>query len=248
VSGEASERVVLVAGEHDPLHDLVRTLATIERGGAPFALVGGLAVMARLGQRHRATEDVDTAFVASAGRDIRAVIVAAGGSAADSNGELDGVRIDTIAVEDIDERDALPDDIVPRAFVTSHLWALRTATTVDVTVSSPSSVSRAEILVATKSALIATKLGSYHGRWGPRRDHKRATDLDDLFRLLATADGAALEALAVAPFGLGGTCAELVNGMLGERRAETISQLRRSGDVTLEQFDAVARAFLDVTE
>lgn len=58
VSGEAS--VVLVADVGSVPHRAVTRLAEFGPELPPFAIIGGLAVITRLGRAHRATNDVDT--------------------------------------------------------------------------------------------------------------------------------------------------------------------------------------------
>jgi hypothetical protein len=57
VSGDA----VILAAERDSLpYRAVASLLDVGSGLPAFALIGGLAVIARLGQAHRATNDIDT--------------------------------------------------------------------------------------------------------------------------------------------------------------------------------------------
>ncbi len=58
MSGEA--RVILVAEAGSVPYRAIARLAELGPALAPFAVIGGLAVITRLGQAHRATNDVDT--------------------------------------------------------------------------------------------------------------------------------------------------------------------------------------------
>ena len=74
VSGDAP--VVLVADVGSVPHRAIARLAQLGPELPPFALIGGLAVIARLGQAHRATNDVDTVSDDQAG--LVGVLVSAG--------------------------------------------------------------------------------------------------------------------------------------------------------------------------
>lgn len=120
-------------------------------------LVGGLAVLHRLGTAHRATVDVDT--------------VTDGPITVVSGTVIDGYPVDVIDTYAVDAA-SLPDDATSRLFVVAHRWAFDTGEDLD------------GMRVATVAALVATKAAALAN---PRRSAaKRESDTFDLWRLLET--------------------------------------------------------------
>lgn len=189
---------------------LVAALSRLE--DFDFALVGGLAVMARIGTAHRATNDVDGVFD-NIDNDTSAILVRAG--IAENDPAIQRVRIDGTKIDIIDTAELptdpteLPDDPKGRLFVCAHRWALESASPArliaddhDVTVK-----------VALPDALIAMK--SHALRWASpqRRSTKRVSDLHDLYRLATLpAIGTALER---APWGLAAQVTRALNDDVG---------------------------------
>jgi hypothetical protein len=90
---------------------------------AEFAVIGGLAVLARLQGAHRVTYDLDT-VATQHGDDLTAVETVIGTDGVD--GLLLGTKIDCLAVGDVPARD-IPPDLLPeveadRIFVLAHRW------------------------------------------------------------------------------------------------------------------------------
>lgn len=173
MSGEPS--VILVGSESTTR--LVTALAQLAEVQPRFVLVGGLAVMARLTQAHRATQDLD-ALVTGVGF-TRAVAMLPSGKADGTGLSIGGVKVDTIEVvpettwAHIAELDAPLD----RLFVAAHLWAMQTASPLRVIAGTSSAL----VPVATVAALLTTKLHAYTS---PRRNpDKRPGDALDVLEL-----------------------------------------------------------------
>ncbi|MDZ7676697.1 MAG: hypothetical protein U5K30_16720 [Acidimicrobiales bacterium] len=192
--GETPSSVHLVGSATADLVDALAHLA-----GFDFALVGGLAVMARIGAGHRATNDLDGVFDNVDG-DTTAVLVHAG--VAENDPAIQRVRIDGTKIDIIDtaelpaDPDALPDDPKGLLFVCAHRWAFESATPLRLI----SDHREVVVQVAVPDALVAMK--SHALRWATpqRRSTKRVSDLHDLYRLIGLPEiGDALEG---APWGL----------------------------------------------
>jgi hypothetical protein len=98
------------------------------RADREFAVIGGLAVLARLQGAHRVTYDLDT-VATQHGDELTAVETVISTDGVD--GLLLGTKIDCIAVGDVPANDIAP-DLLPegeadRMFVLAHRWALDTA-------------------------------------------------------------------------------------------------------------------------
>jgi hypothetical protein len=118
VSGE----ILFVHGPGGSASRLVRALGTLatEVPLSEFALIGGLAVMTRLGRVHRATDDLDAAAQSIDGGPSRLSILVGGGENGRGRRLVAGVKVDCIDVgstpaADLDPAD-LPDDELDRAF------------------------------------------------------------------------------------------------------------------------------------
>lgn len=169
---------------------LVRAAGTVvEHAGVRVALIGGLAVSARLGIAHRMTTDIDLVADAptlvSSG-DAADNLVAAGVAVRDRGATvqrvfIDGTKVELIETFAIDPREAA--DIEPAAarhFVLAHRWALDTASSLRIAI--VGSHHAADIPVAVPAALVAMKLGAVGER---HEERKRASDAWDLYRLLS---------------------------------------------------------------
>jgi len=136
VSGE----ILFIDGPGGSASRLVRALRTLaaEVPSSEFALIGGLAVMTRLGRVHRATDDLDAAAQSVEGGPSRLSILVGGGESGRGRRSVEGVKVDCIDVgstpaADLDAGD-LPDDEFDRAFLLAHRWALDSATEASLTV------------------------------------------------------------------------------------------------------------------
>lgn len=168
--------------------------ATIPPGRA--ALVGGLAVTARIATMHRATHDIDLVT-----DDTGAVDANASDHAVTA--EVDGVKFDVIATNALPAEAAdLPDAADARLFVLAHRWALETATNLTIAVQAAEPV-EATVPVASVPALLACKLHAIADRRDARAI-KRESDARDIYRLgaLIVRSPTVADSFATAPFDL----------------------------------------------
>lgn len=151
-------------------------------------IIGGLAVMCRVGGEHRPTLDIDSAFNNETDTPTTALLVADG--IATAGDAIQRVRIDDALVDVIDTFPIvphdLPDDPAQRLFVCAHRFAYESATPVTFVGTS----NRATVRVASVEALISMKAHALRFGRHQRRATKRASDLYDVIRLVtAGADG-----------------------------------------------------------
>lgn len=147
----------------------------------PVVLIGGLAVICRLGNPYRSTSDVDTVdrrrndeisqleLLTSTGAEP------SGPSGALVETSAGQVQIDVLDVSDA-ALDPLPDDPTGRLHVLAHGWAAATASPMTLRVHGLSPV---VVRVAQPGPLIAMKLQSVMDRGA----EKEASDLLDIVRL-----------------------------------------------------------------
>jgi hypothetical protein len=183
VSGDPLARVDLVG--RDTLK-LIQAIPEVERRlGRPVTLVGGLAVLSRLGTAaHRVTTDVDTVNRRADGEHGQLeVLLASGATAIDGAGAMiptasGEVRIDVL---EISERDLaeLSEDPTDRLYTLAHDWALKTATPLQIRAAAGGTAFEHSVKVAEPGPLIATKLQALPNR----SKAKEATDLLDIIRL-----------------------------------------------------------------
>jgi len=155
--------------------------------GHRVTVVGGLAVIARLGGAHRATTDLDTVQRRGTGEssDLQ-VLLDAGAMTDDSSvGAVittpsGPVTVDVIEVTDAD-LEPLPEEPGDRLYYLSHAWAATTATPVCVRITDPEIRQdlEVEVRMAEPGPLVAAKLQSVMDRPGA----KAGTDLLDIVRL-----------------------------------------------------------------
>lgn len=179
--------------------DLLAAIMRLE--GYDFALVGGLAVMVRLGGAHRVTNDLDGVFD-NPDEDTAASLVTAG--VADAAGDAAGIFIDGTKLDVIDTQPLPPvvEDVAPdpgdRLFVCAHRYAYEAATPLVVA----SARATATIRIATPAALIACKAHALCFGRRQRRATKRPGDLFDLYRLALDHHDEVLVGLSAAPWQL----------------------------------------------
>ena len=209
---------------------LVRALETLAQQIpiSEFAVIGGLAVMVRLGGAHRVTDDLDTVATQHGESPITVEVVVG------PKGTIEGTKVDCIGVGDVRAAELplanLPDNPLDRAFVLSHRWALDTA---------ENQVLRADYLDASASvtcrfadagALVAMKLQSAPRRKG-QRSHKAGGDLFDIFRLTShpALTRAIARSLRNAPHNLGDWCAASMKDTFVDGAERTAAVIARSG-------------------
>ncbi len=191
--------IVLLSGRPGgTTHREVELLASLP---PELRLIGGLAVMCRVGSPHRATVDLDAVtrglvdvhpFLAGL------AVVASGGGQYRFSGPLDLDVIDVAPTS----ADALLDELGPGPLtdlelnVIAHTWAHDSATPLDlVAVDEASGVRLAEALgrqVASTPGIVAMKATTIPLR-ASSRPEKRASDLYDLGRLLVSGRPTAAE-------------------------------------------------------
>jgi hypothetical protein len=239
VSGDA---VVLVAETDSVPYRAVARLAEIAPGLPDFALIGGLAVITRLGQAHRATNDVDTVSDDQPG--LLDALIADG---LDRRG--DSVLLDadlTLDVIDVGEGDLA---YLPYA---THRLAFDTRTALDLVVrprQQGQSVA-ATVDVARASALVAIKLGISEGVGRQRDPRKVGSDAFDVARLLQRfgPDALADELTSIAEPDFIDRVATLAERYLVEQVDRTVAVMVRSSVQGVErigpdQLEFLGRAF-----
>lgn len=178
----------------DAMAPLVRTLAKVAAANlGSFAVIGGVAVTARLGRAHRATADIDTVVDDDRPPPALEVLRHLDGAVLDDARAhrvyVDGTKVEVIATNAITESDLVGLDDRQTLFVASHRWALETAT--PLTLAGDGGV-RATIPVARPSALVAMKLHAIQDRRAGGGLDKRAGDAWDLYRMLSDLDTSVL--------------------------------------------------------
>jgi hypothetical protein len=167
---------------------IVQAIPELEvRTGRTATVIGGLAVLCRLGTVYRATSDLDTADRRAAGEPPRldvllqsADVTRAGPAGVWIPTPAGKVQVDIIEITNA-ELSQLPEDETDRLAVLSHAWAIETATPIRIRVASPSGGASTEVTarVAEPGPLIAMKLQSIMNR----PVSKERTDLLDIVRL-----------------------------------------------------------------
>lgn len=217
------------------LASLVRALARLagaELGS--FAVIGGVAVTARLGRAHRATADIDTVVDDDRPPPALDVLRDLDGVVPDAERThrvyLDGTKVEVIATNAISESDVDGLDDRQTLFVASHRWALETATPLTV---SGEGGTRATVPFARPSALVAMKLHAIQDRRAGGGLDKRAGDAWDLYRMLTDLDVTTIAAdLELALPSLRRVVTAAAREILVDRAGRTTGWLR-SGDAAM---------------
>lgn len=254
----SGSRIDLPADPDGILVRLVTGIAALESAPlrGPWALVGGVAVMARLIEAHRVTRDVDTvAHTGTGAADPTVSEVAAfvgGERVGDYSIELpDGTKIDVIPTGDWIV-DGLPDDPNLRLNILAHSWAAHTGETLELRVVDVTDVSAtATVAVATPAALVATKLHAMRNR--RRAPEKAASDAYDIYRLLAAhdRDGSLAAAIAAGPADMAALCADAMSDTFiadagrWARRLRNYSRGVGMGTVDDEDLEVTGTLFCD---
>lgn len=249
-TGVADSTVVLTGRPGGTTHLSVEALSQLP---PEMRLIGGLAVVCRVGVPHRATVDLDALT-----RDLelfdptlqRLALSSSGGGQYVLPGKLDLDVIDVApgsaeqVLAELLEQGPLSD---LELNVVAHTWAHDTATSVAISVVDDGGIpliSGVARLVASTAGLVAMKATTVVLR-ASSKPEKRASDLYDLARLLVGARGA--EQLAEAPEEL----SDAVLANLGEwfvdprGRDRTYRDVRRFDEVRLD-LDEVAGAAEDL--
>lgn len=219
MSGEVT-RVALAAGPE--IERLVGVLGRLSELKPHFTLVGGVAVVARLAEVHRATSDLDT--VAAGGQFADAVVALTSGAGPEGKLIVDGVKIDAIEVADVGWHEvAEVADPGSRLFAATHLWALKESSPMLIAAGAASAV----VSVAAPHALLATKLHAYFSP--SRHPDKHGADAWDVYRLaqLVVSDGR--HALLDAPDAVAASVRWVVEEHWKKDPARMTGRLRRAG-------------------
>jgi len=213
---------------------LVQAVAALSEAGiARYAVVGGVAVSARLGQAHRATTDVDAVVDVTVPPDAVEALLALPGAETVPRVPhrvlIHGTQLELLQAGPVDDADLEGLSKKDSMFVAAHSWALDTATLLTITAGSdPRIIAHAPF--ASPGALLAMKLGAIEGRL-VRGAPKRGGDAWDIYRLLVDrdADGSIRAELADAPDRLRVLVAEAVSRVLVDNVDQTRAWMRTGG-------------------
>lgn len=180
MSGDAQVPTVELFGTS--MTALVQAIPVVSaRTGRDVVVIGGLAVICRLGRPYRATNDLDVANRRADGEPAQLeLLLASGVRPCGVSGVLvptpsGDVQVDVLEVSDAELAD-LPDDPTDRLHVLSHAWAVATATPIVIRATGTGGLTTA---VGEPGPLIAMKLQSLMNRGSA----KEATDLLDIVNL-----------------------------------------------------------------
>ena len=251
VSLVSGEPTVVLVGEH--MRSLVVAASRFAESGIErYAIIGGVAVNARLGRGHRATADLDTVVDDDIVPSALEVLANLDGTvidpAADHRFYIEGTKVEIIGTDSITEDDFAGLDDLQTLFIGGHRWALDTATPMRLMADDGSSA--ATVLVAHAGALIAMKLHAIQDRRARAGIDKRSGDAWDIYRLLADldSDGAVAAELSNAPRPLRRTVRAAAQRILIESPGRTKGWLSsgddRMGSVTIEELVHIGEAFL----
>lgn len=246
MTGDPGTHVVVLSGRPGgTTHRAVQALAELP---AEFRLIGGLAVMCRVGLPHRATVDLDAITRGLAEHEnalSRLAVISSGGGQYRLHNDLDLDVID-VAPESAEE---LAASVIAGGVVTdlelnvvAHAWAHDHATPVDLTVVSEDGVPlvhATDRLIASIAGLVAMKTTTVPLR-ASQRPEKRASDLYDLARLIVTSRNLAVHVGAM-PTIVGEVIRDRLDQWFveGAGRDRTYRELRRFDDPPVD-FDDVA--------
>jgi hypothetical protein len=155
----------------------------------PWILVGGLAVNARVGRTHRATNDIDTV---SPDQDRLVEILADFADAEPISAAKVQFHDPEVEVDVMDSTDSkdLPPGERERAFALARRFAMRSATSLTIGVADTDGevINRTTVRVASRAALVALKTLSFPERIDGRYRQKAGSDIQDLYRLVERTD------------------------------------------------------------
>ncbi len=235
--GEAMVRLVRAAGK----------VADANLGS--YAVIGGVAVSARLGQAHRATADIDTVVDDLTPPPAIEALLGVPGAHSDPTGAhrvlFDGIKVEVQGTEPFTpaDLDGLTDKQI--LYVGAHRYALESATA--VTLVAQAYQAQASVPLATPGALVAMKLHAIEDRRAGGGLDKRSGDAWDMYRILLDLDhaGGVRDELSALPAPLRQVVADTAERILVERAARTISWLKagdeRMATITAEELQALGR-------
>lgn len=218
-----------------------------------YAIIGGVAVSARLGQAHRATADLDTVVDDLTPPPAIEALLDVPGAHADPSGAhrvlIDGIKVEVQGTEPFSpaDLDGLTDKQM--LYVGAHRYALESAT--PVTLVAQLEQARATVPVATPGALFAMKLHAIEDRRAVGGLDKRAGDAWDMYRILLDLDrsGEVRDELSALPAPLRRVVADTAWRILVERPTRTVSWLKagdeRMAAITAEELHALGQPVVD---
>lgn len=247
--------VVVLPGQ--AMLGLVRAVAALGASGiARYAVVGGIAVTARLGHAHRATSDVDAVVDETVPPEAVAALLELPETEVTSSAAhrvlVHGTKVEFLPVAPLRSPDLLGLSPTQALFAAAHWWALDTATPMTLVAGVDHSVI-ARAPFATPAALIAMKLHAIENR-GATSTLKRAGDAWDMYRLLVDldADGSVREGLAGSFPELRRLVRDAANRVLVDQADQTRAWLRGGDDVmaaiTAADLRYVGRLLVDALE
>jgi hypothetical protein len=207
-------------------------------------IIGGLAVMSRVGGEHRPTLDIDSAFDNES--DIPTTTLLVAGGIARDEAPIQRVSIDDALVDIIDTFPIvvgdLPDGPGDRLFVCAHRYAYETATPVTFVGDS----ARTTVMVATVEGLLAMKAHALCFGSAGRRATKRSSDLYDVIRLTTAGDD---DLLVTAPWELRAQVRDALARDLADLQASAAvlagSPVKAISDVTVDLLELVTATLLE---
>jgi len=247
--------VMLTGRRGGTTHREVALLATLP---PELRLIGGLAVMVRVGSPHRATVDLD-----ALARNLpqfhdalsHLAVIATGGGQYTFAGDLDLDVIDVAEMSATDLARTLTDEGEPltdlELNVIAHVWAHDTATPLDINAVDESTgdvLARADDrLVASAAGIVAMKATTVALR-ASSKPEKRSSDLYDLGRILLS-DGLTPRDLSAMPAVLQVAVADRLRGWFvdGRGRDRTYRDVRRFDEPRLD-LDAVSDSVSDLVD
>lgn len=232
---------------------LVRAAAMVaEAGLGRYAVIGGVAVSARLGQAHRATADIDAVVDDATPPPAVETLLELPQAVADPSGPhrvlIDGIKVEIQGTEPFEpsDLDGLTDKQI--LYIGSHRYALDTATA--VTLVAEDGGAQATVPVATPGAIVAMKLHAIEDRRPSGGMDKRAGDAWDIYRILLDLDRdeAVRRELAALPRPLRQVVAASGTRLLVDRAIRTVSWLKagdeRMARVTVDDLRSLAETAL----
>lgn len=222
--------------------------------GKPPVIVGGLAVLSRLSNPHRATTDLDLVDRLKGGVPQLELLRAADGSEPVEPAAVllptpyGAVKVDVLEVRQV-ELEQPSDDPGDRLHASAHAWANDTATDLLIEVL-PTAAERVKVItpVAEPGPLIAMKLQAIMNRSAA----KRGTDLIDIVRLAFDEDTrpAALSQIGTVDPAIARDIAIHVDLWFVQNRAQSLQWIRNAGgrDITRDDLDLVAELLNDVAQ
>ena len=219
-----------------------------------YAIIGGVAVSARLQQTHRATADIDTVVDDMAPPPAIETLLGLPGAHPDPTGAhrvlVDGIKVEVQGTEPFAEADLEGLNDKQILYVAAHRYALDSAT--PVTLVAQDADVRATVRVATPGALFAMKLHAIEDRRPTGGMDKRAGDAWDIYRILLDLDrtGTVRDELVALPPSLRRVVADAADRILVTKAARTVSWLKAGDDrmavITTDELEALGQPVTDL--